>query len=121
MNTYKAFEEKKHEEQRKKNFILIAIFVAVIFVAVIAVLSVIAYIKMHSLPFKDKDIKIAVINKAGGDGWTFEYLTGVKQEVESMGISMHGFTADHNQTNFQNLIKQVDKDYDGVIIAAERE
>lgn len=108
MNAYEIFEAKK----RKRDFILTAIFVAIM-IAIFAALQV----RANATPFKGKDIKIAVINRGAGQ-FIHEYFAGAKQEGESMGITVDTFSANHDLINFHNLLVQVkNRKYNGVIIS----
>lgn len=67
---------------------------------------------------KDKDIKIMVIRKIGGDDHTAQYLAGAKQEGESLGFVVDTFSANNDSAKFHDAIAQaMDKKYDGVIIS----
>ena len=66
----------------------------------------------------DDEIKIMVIRKIGGDDHTAQFLAGVTQEGESMGITVDTYSANGDSAKFHDAINQAaEKDYDGFIIS----
>lgn len=66
----------------------------------------------------DDDIKIMVIRKIGGDDHTAQFLAGVTQEGESLGITVDTYSANGDSAKFHDAINQAaEKDYDGFIIS----
>ncbi|KMT22559.1 sugar ABC transporter substrate-binding protein [Clostridium cylindrosporum] len=67
---------------------------------------------------KDKEVKIAVIRKIGGDDHTAQFLAGAKKEGERLGVIVNTFSANGDTTKFHDSIAQaIEKDYDGYIIS----
>lgn len=96
----------------RKNILLIAIFVAIA-ITLIAT----TYVKLNAQPFKEKDVKIAVITR-GASGFIHEYFAGARHEGESMGITVDTFSANHNLDNLHYLLVEVkNRKYDGVIVS----
>lgn len=72
------------------------------------------------LPSKiaDKQLKIMVVRKIGGDDHTAQFLAGAKQEGESMGYTVDTFSANGDTAKFHDAIAQaLEKNYDGFIIS----
>ncbi|CZQ85905.1 simple sugar transport system substrate-binding protein [Trichococcus flocculiformis] len=66
----------------------------------------------------DDEIKIMVIRKIGGDDHTAQFLAGVTQEGESLGITVDTYSANGDSAKFHDAINQAaEKDYDGFIIS----
>lgn len=67
---------------------------------------------------KDKEIKVKVIRKIGGDDHTVQFLAGAKQEGEALGFKVDTFAANGDTAKFLDALEQAaDSDYDGVIIS----
>lgn len=66
----------------------------------------------------NKDIKIMVVRKIGGDDHTAQFLAGAKQEGEAMGFTVDTFSANGDSAKFHDAIAQaLQKDYDGFVIS----
>ena len=62
--------------------------------------------------------KIKVIRKIGGDDHTAQFLTGAKEEGESLGFEVDTSTANGDTAKFHDAIEQaINEDYDGVVIS----
>ncbi|WP_106769230.1 sugar ABC transporter substrate-binding protein [Paenibacillus faecalis] len=69
-------------------------------------------------PIAEKDVKVMVIRKIGGDDHTAQYLAGAKQEGEAMGFTVDTYSANGDTAKFHDAIAQaMEKNYDGVIIS----
>ncbi|TYP74792.1 sugar ABC transporter substrate-binding protein [Paenibacillus methanolicus] len=67
---------------------------------------------------KDKEVKVKVIRKIGGDDHTAQFLAGAKQEGEALGFKVDTFTANGDTAKFLDALEQAaDSDYDGVVIS----
>ncbi|MBB3109778.1 simple sugar transport system substrate-binding protein [Paenibacillus phyllosphaerae] len=67
---------------------------------------------------KDKQVKLKVIRKIGGDDHTAQFLAGAKQEGEALGFKVDTFTANGDTAKFLDALEQtVDSDYDGVVVS----
>lgn len=111
---------KLQRECNKKMFIVsLILFVLLIFLIVFKFVTEGDYsvTAVKAKQIKDKNVKIAVINKGGLGSFSYEYFAGAKQEGELMGIKVDTFTANYDLANFRYLLVQAgERDYDGVII-----
>jgi len=76
--------------------------------------------QIENLPaaIAEKDIKIKVIRKIGGDDHTAQFLAGAKQEGEALGFKVDTFSANGDTAKFLDALEQVvDSDYDGIIVS----
>lgn len=66
----------------------------------------------------EKDIKVKVIRKIGGDDHTAQFLAGAKEEGESMGVKVDVFSANGDSEKFHSeIMNSLKEDYDGYIIS----
>lgn len=62
--------------------------------------------------------KIAVIRNLPSDDHTKQFLDGIRQEGEGLGIKVDTMISDSNDAKFQELVAQaIQQDYDGLIIS----
>lgn len=96
--------------------------VSTVFTVVICTLIVVKFSHLHAnrsavetmaQKMKDRNVKIAVIHRGSENCCSCE----VKQEGESMGITVNTFVANYDLANFRNLLIRTGKEnFDGVII-----
>jgi len=76
--------------------------------------------KIENLPaaIAEKDVKIKVIRKIGGDDHTAQFLAGAKQEGEALGFTVDTFSANGDTVKFLDALEQAGNGgYDGIVVS----